>query len=69
VSTTALIVLLFGVDIAVHLGVTIVVGRWLNKVARTEVLKASASVKASLLDALPGAVAAVAAATKEHERV
>ena len=71
-SSTAIIAILFAVDIAVHLVVTIIVGRWLNRVAKTEVLKASAQVKAALLEALPGAVAVIAAGAREaaeRERV
>ena len=72
VSSTAIIAILFAVDIAVHLVVTVVVGRWLNRVARTEVLKASAQVKTALLEALPGAVSVIAAGAREateRERV
>lgn len=52
-SADELILLLFSVDIAVHLGVTIFIGLWLERHAREQVRAASEEVKAALVLHLP----------------
>ena len=52
-SDTSIIVLLFAVDVGVHLIVTVIVGRWLNRRAVTAVASAAETVGATIRVELP----------------